>query len=203
MKSLSSLNLPKNLEISADGENKLESLWTGAVVFLFVQDNLLLIKRSETMPSHRGQMAFVGGHKQGDENPWETAQREFNEETGLSQDLLNFEGVLDLVQTSTRSRIFPVVCSLDMEPSDFISKIESNGEWDEAILYPFKNLLRFKRWSFAKGVMEKHERLIKFYPIMRNNYISSSGDVDRNHLLWGATAKMIWNFFNYYHEDVK
>ena len=203
MKSLFDLNLPRELITSAKDGATPESSWTGAVVFLFVREHVLFIKRSETMPSHRGQIAFVGGHRQSGENPWETAQREFNEETGMDPSLLRLAGFLDVVKTSTMSKIVPNVCYLDMDPAEFVAKIRSNGEWSEAMMVPFESLLDKDCWTFARSVLRDSEYLIKFYPIMRNSYLAHSGDNGKDHLLWGASAKMIWNFFKFYGDDAK
>ena len=55
--------------------------WKGAVLFLCNEDHVFLIKRAEAMPTHGGQIAFVGGHKKPDEtDAWVVAQREFEEE---------------------------------------------------------------------------------------------------------------------------
>ena len=196
MKSLLSLNLPKELIPSAKLGELPESSWSGSVVFLFVRDHILLIKRSETMPSHSGQIAFVGGHKLEGETPWQTAKREFEEETGMLGSQLRFVGLLSMVQTATRSLISPNLCFLDMDPEYFIKNIKSNGEWSDAMLLPFNSLLEKSRWRCAKSVRQKRENLILFYPIMRKSYISHTGDNGKDHLLWGATAKMIWDFFD-------
>ncbi len=127
MKPLLSLNLPKSFTSSAKTEVAPASAWSGAVVFLFVGEYVLFIKRSETMPSHRGQIAFVGGHRQGNETPEETARREFEEETGLDASLIQIRGYLDIVKTSTRSKICPVVCEIDYGPEKFIK--EHKKQW--------------------------------------------------------------------------
>jgi 8-oxo-dGTP pyrophosphatase MutT (NUDIX family) len=46
-----------------------DSEWKGAVLFLFNEEFVFLIKRAEGMPTHGGQIAFVGGHKKSHE--WE------------------------------------------------------------------------------------------------------------------------------------
>ncbi|MCO4753988.1 MAG: CoA pyrophosphatase [Bacteriovoracaceae bacterium] len=203
MKSLFSLNLPKDLIPSAKSKDIPVKDWAGAVVFLFVRGNLLLIKRSEDMPSHSGQIAFVGGHKNSNETPTQTAAREFEEETGLSSSILDFVGILEPVKTASRSLIIPCVYQVDMDPEAFIKRLKSNGEWSEAILVPFKDIIQYDRWTFAKSIRIGEKNLIMFYPIMRNSYISSTGSAVKDHLLWGATAKMIWNFFKFYDLNVK
>ncbi|MCA8942709.1 MAG: CoA pyrophosphatase [Planctomycetes bacterium] len=46
-------------------------------------DTILLIRRTDSMPSHAGQIAFPGGSREGDESPLECALRESHEELGL------------------------------------------------------------------------------------------------------------------------
>tara|TARA_B100001971_G_C18266522_1_gene593267 strand:- start:2763 stop:3386 length:624 start_codon:yes stop_codon:yes gene_type:complete len=202
MKSLFNLNLPKDLIPSAKLDERPDKDWAGAVVFLFVGEYLLLIKRSESMPSHSGQIAFIGGHKLEGESPRQTAVREFEEETGLEARNLKVIGILDTVKTASSSLIYPCLCHIDMEPADFIKTIKSNGEWDEAMLVPFRDLLKYEKWTFAKSIRPDEQNPIFFYPIMRNTYISRTGEEGKDHLLWGATAKMIWNFFKFYELSV-
>lgn len=203
MKPLSNIKFPIRDISSANELTSPDDTWTGAVVFLFVEEHVLFIKRSESMPTHKGQIAFVGGHRNEGEGIFDTAAREFWEETGLGSSQLRFHGCLDEVKTSSKSVIVPVVCSINMKPEDFIQKIKSNGEWSEALLLPFSLLQDSSRWTFANSILRDSEGLIKFYPIMRETYISHSGDCGKDHLLWGATAKMIWNLFKFYGEDAK
>ena len=70
------LKIPKKLTQLSNiiGEDYPLDKWSGAVLFLVVEEKLVFIKRSETMPTHRGQIGFMGGHKLSDEsNPFETA----------------------------------------------------------------------------------------------------------------------------------
>jgi 8-oxo-dGTP pyrophosphatase MutT (NUDIX family) len=55
--------------------------WKGAVLFLCNEEHVFFIKRSEGMPTHGGQIAFIGGHKKNSEfDPWHVIQREFEED---------------------------------------------------------------------------------------------------------------------------
>jgi mannose-6-phosphate isomerase class I len=60
---LSQLQLPKNiLELSSTTyQENLVKNWTGAVCMVCVENTIIYIKRSETMPTHKGQIAFIGG----------------------------------------------------------------------------------------------------------------------------------------------
>ena len=39
----------------------IEQTWSGAVNMVFVEDSILLIKRTDDMPSHKGQVGFLEG----------------------------------------------------------------------------------------------------------------------------------------------
>ena len=66
----------------------------------------LLTKRSETVESHRGQIAFPGGMEALDDaSPWETAIRETEEEIGLPRKAILRIGELPGVTTFTGFRI--------------------------------------------------------------------------------------------------
>lgn len=194
---LKKLKLPQSIKdfTSIDTGNITVSQWAGAVNFLFIRDRLLFIKRSETMASHKGQLAFLGGHRKESEiEPLETALREFSEETGLDSDLLDVIGLSYPVYTSNYNIIFPVISYIDMGLQEFLDSIESNGEWVEALLYPVSSLAEIDKW--VRGDASNYS--IFFHPIIKNMYISKSGNTSESHLLWGATAQMIWKFFKNY-----
>jgi len=171
--------------------------WKGAVLFLCNEENIFLIKRSETMPTHGGQIAFVGGHKKSSEiNPWEVVQREFEEETGLEPRCLEFLGYLPAVMTARLQPIIPVVAKLMMPGDEFLHQAKSNGEWDDILSYPWVDLSIEKRWDFAwrNGYAKTP---VMFHTIRSGTYHSLKGSV-HPHLLWGATASMIWDFLRLY-----
>lgn len=191
------LNLPKSLNdySSIHTGNIPFSQWSGAVNFLFIRDHLLIIKRSETMASHKGQLAFVGGHRKDNEiEPLETAIREFSEETGLDGSVLEVIGLSEPVYTQNNNIIFPVISYVDMELETFLGSIESNGEWVDAFLYSADELGKGHKW--VRGSASQYS--IFFHPLVKGCYYSKSGNTSESHLLWGATAQMIWKFFNNY-----
>lgn len=149
------------------------------------------------MPTHAGQIGFIGGHKSAsDKSPIDTALREFEEETDVSKSLIEIIGVMQKTATSTQSTILPVIGYIDEEPSEFIGKLKSNGEWDEAILVPYSYIREVNRWTYGRAVRENSEYKINFCTIHEGDFLSNrvSGD-SQSHVLWGATAQMVWNFF--------
>lgn len=156
--------------------------WKGAVVFLCTEEHVIFIKRSEQMPTHSGQVAFIGGHKHPDEfDPWISAQREFFEETGLQSTLIEFMGYLPVIMTSRMQAIVPVMAKLTVSVEEFLQRVQSNGEWDVMIPYSWEELCREKDWHYA----------------WRNGYTRSPILFRQmrptGHLLWGATAAIVWD----------
>ncbi len=175
--------------------------WKGAVLFLVDRDYVYLIKRSESMPSHSGQIAFFGGHKKDNElTPEEVALREFEEETSLPRSSLDIYGVLKPVYTARLTPVIPVLAELKMSSSTFLNESVSNGEWDLLLAYNWKNLFDKEKWYFAwrNGLSRSP---VLFHNISKNAYQSKNLN-QQDQLLWGATAQMIWNFLKIYHQLV-
>lgn len=164
--------------------------WKGAVVFLCDENNVVFIKRSESMPTHSGQVAFVGGHKHSHESdPWISAQREFTEETGLQSTTIEFMGYLPVIMTSRLQAIVPVMAKIAIPMDEFVKRAKSNGEWDEMIIFPWEELCREKDWHYA----------------WRNGYTRSPVLFrpmrPTSHLLWGATASIVWDLLRRYYSE--
>jgi 8-oxo-dGTP pyrophosphatase MutT (NUDIX family) len=170
--------------------------WKGAVLFLCNEDHVFLIKRSESMPTHSGQIAFVGGHKKDIETPWDVAQREFEEETHHARGCLELLGFLPLVMTARNQPIVPVVARLSIPTAQFLAEVKSNGEWDDILAYPWSELIQEERWEFAwrHGYTQSP---VMFHAIREGTYLPLETNV-KPHLLWGATAHMIWNLLHLY-----
>lgn len=142
-------------------------------------------------------MAFVGGHARAGEDPWDVAQREFEEETALSKESLEFLGILPVVMTARLQPIVPVMCYLKITTEDFLRDVKSNGEWVDIIAYPWKELIQEDNWQFAwRNGYAKFPVL--FHPIRRGSFVPYSQD-HHTHLLWGATASMVWDFLRLYY----
>lgn len=169
--------------------------WKGAVLFLCNEEHVIFIKRAETMPTHGGQMAFVGGHKMAHEaDPWQTAQREFAEETSLKTTDLEFLGYLPVIITSRLQPIIPVMAKIHLPVTEFLQSARSNGEWSSILSYRWEDLTKEENWNFAwrNGYTKSP---ILFHTIKAQTYFPPSSD---SHLLWGATASMVWDFLRLY-----
>lgn len=185
----------QNNKLPQDAKN---SKWTSAVCFLLVGDSVAIIRRSDSMPSHKGQLAFIGGHRNPSENsPIDTAKREFFEESSLLAEDLEVHGLLPSVQTNYGKVIVPVLLEYKKSKSYFLDNATSNGEWEDLILVPLSYLGDLNLWKTGR-CFTSIEYDILFLPIIRGNFQSYQGHYESHHLLWGATARMIWSFFQIY-----
>jgi 8-oxo-dGTP pyrophosphatase MutT (NUDIX family) len=173
--------------------------WKGAVLFLCNEEHVFFIKRSEKMPTHGGQMGFLGGHRHAEEtDPWRVAQREFEEESNIDRSAIEFLGYLPVVMTARLQPIVPVMGKLIISTQEFFEQVQSNGEWDDVIAYPWSELIKEHNWEFAwRNGFAKFPVL--FHPIRRNTFRPLKNDF-HTHLLWGATATMVWDFLRLYYK---
>lgn len=193
--SLQSFLLPLDSTFSSLLKKKNEEpKWLGVVCFLIIDNHVILIKRSDEMPTHRGQMGFIGGHKKDDESLLEAALREFYEELSLETPP-TFLGFLPRVQTTLKNSIIPVVCELSLCLSDFLQKIKSNGEWVELFAVPLKKFYDLKGWGYGR-YFQNDSKPIFFFPIKAYTYQSHSGNNDEYYTLWGASAQMMVDFIS-------
>jgi 8-oxo-dGTP pyrophosphatase MutT (NUDIX family) len=170
--------------------------WKGAVVFLCNDSHVFLIKRSDLMPTHGGQIAFFGGHKKsGETDPWIVAQREYEEETGFSSSSIDFLGYLPGVVTARGEAIVPVMARTMASSEAILKEARSNGEWTDVIAYPWEKLMDEESWNFAWRY-GYGKTPVFFHTIEAKNYLSLNDH--QPHLLWGATAGMIWDFLRLY-----
>lgn len=133
-----------------------------------------LIRRTETMTSHRGQVAFPGGKRDPeDRSSMVTAVRETHEELGFAPEALEVHGRLDDVPTVTNFIITPWVAWLreDLVP------IPSEAEIARAFCVPL-----------APFVYEKPRA--RFFRGTGMTRIVPSWVVD-NETVWGATARIM------------
>lgn len=172
--------------------------WKGAVLFLCNEEYVFFIKRSEKMPTHGGQIAFVGGHKKELENdPWKVAQREFEEETNLPGSSIEFLGYLPVVMTARLQPIVPVMGKLLITPEEFMRDVQSNGEWDNYLIYPWRELIIETNWEY--GWRNGYGKVpVLFHALRKGNFTPKIQD-NLTHLLWGATAHMVWDFLRLYY----
>jgi len=180
------------------------SSWSGSVLCLLIEDGFFFIKRSEQMPRHKGQLAMVGGlRKVGESSPVQSAQREFIEETNIDISNIKICGPLPPVNTATKTLVIPILATTELSVKKFFQLIETNGEWDQGIWVPFDFLAQEENWTFAKRVSPRGSGGILFCGLPSNIIRMKEKSLGENHssqnyLLWGASARVIWNLMRLY-----
>jgi 8-oxo-dGTP pyrophosphatase MutT (NUDIX family) len=152
------------------------------LVPLYVNDgetHAVFTKRREDLRRHAGEISFPGGrHEQDVENLCETALREAHEEIGLPPAAVEIVGALQPVPTiATGYAVYP-----------FVGLIEPGREWTlspqevAAVLeLPLRRLLAGygRRRLVRRGL-----------PIRTDTYVVGE------HLIWGATARILADLFD-------
>jgi len=153
------------------------------LVSIHGETHLLLTRRTDTVQTHKGHIAFPGGMvDEDDRDRTATALRETKEELGIAADEILIIGLLDDLATPTGFVITPVVGFLrkapDMSPSA--------AEVAEVFFVPL---------SFLKD--ERHRR--------RETRITEFGPREMWHydyegrVIWGATATIICDLMSLLH----
>lgn len=136
----------------------------------------LLTKRSETLPHHRGQIAFPGGGREIGEDPWDAALRETQEELGIDSAKVVRMGELDETSTPSGFSIVPCVGAVPFPLDTEVNQHEI------AEVFPVP-LLAFTDFSTVEDRLVKIddvERWIRVYHVGKRQ-------------VWGLTARIIQN----------
>lgn len=152
----------------------------GAAVLVPLVDHprgmtVILTQRTESLPSHAGQIALPGGRRTPDEDtPEATALRESAEEIGLAPGRVRLLGRLNAHDTHTGYRVLPVVglvdSPLDLEPDP--SEVAAVFEVPVAhMLDPANHRLETR---LQRGV-ERQFRIIAY----------------KDYFIWGLTARVL------------
>ena len=155
----------------------------GAVLVPLFQRNgeifILFTKRSEDLPTHKGQISFPGGKKEEqDHSLLATALRETNEEIGIPISEVEIFGELDQIKTVTSNFLL----------SAYVGQIK----------YPFRLTIN------TQEVQEIIEIPFEFFTIEENwqskTFHLQEGPVEtwfiryQQHTVWGATAQLMKHF---------
>jgi 8-oxo-dGTP pyrophosphatase MutT (NUDIX family) len=140
----------------------------------------VFIKRPDTMPSHRGQIAFPGGKFENGVDPdlQATALREAHEEIGLSPDAVEVVARLDGIGTvASQFVITPYVGFLAAAPQ----LVPSPAEVVRVLEVPMSTLLDPERYHEERWDTRREDLAVDFY------------DLD-DETIWGATARILTSF---------
>ena len=150
--------------------------------------SVLITRRTDSVGSHKGQMAFPGGVSEPDEmsagarGVVQTALRETQEEVGIPVSSVEVLGVLPALTTITHFRVTPVVGFLRELIEGFSLELNTD-EIAEAFWVPLSTLM-------APGTYRtEHLRVGQVdYPIHVYQV--------QGHRIWGATGSMIKNLLD-------
>ena len=153
-----------------------------AAVLMLLRDGpagleVFLTRRSHEVSDHKGQVSLPGGAAEpGDADSAATALREANEEVGLDPTRVRMLGRLDDYTTITQYHITPIVASV----ASFEGLLGRTDEITDVFAFPVALLGDTKRVLRIRGEAFGRREEVLFIAF---------GD----HLLWGATARMLLN----------
>ena len=163
-----------------------DAMPAAALLLLYERDDgvhLLFQERSHLVEHHKGEISFPGGARdEGDANAAFTALRETHEEVGVAPGDVDLLGELDEIWTRSNFRLRPFVGWLREWPYPFVFAPEEVASLLEV---PLDHLL--DPATLADDVREVDGRRVVL-PSYR------WGD----HLIWGATARVLTNFLDVY-----
>jgi 8-oxo-dGTP pyrophosphatase MutT (NUDIX family) len=142
------------------------------------EPSILFTKRTESMPTHAGQISFPGGRlHSGDKSLVDTALRELEEEIGIAPDFVTVGGFLDPYETvNSGFMILPVVGFVREDFTLRINPGEVAGVFEAPLAFLCDPANR------RRSSVERNGALREFYVI---DYAG--------HTIWGATAEIIVN----------
>jgi 8-oxo-dGTP pyrophosphatase MutT (NUDIX family) len=146
--------------------------------------NVLFIRRSQKVRTHKGQISFPGGSFDPEDVTLEnTALREANEELGLEPEWLRIIGKLPATETVVSNfTVHPYVAVPRDRDTNLIFKPD-NFEVDHIFYVPLPELLKPSSLRLENWRVGGHSRTMVFYSY-------------ENYVIWGATAFILHNFIN-------
>lgn len=143
------------------------------------QVTVLFTKRTDSLPTHAGQISFPGGKMDpADANVMETAFREAREEIGLDPEFIEPVGFLNDYLTATGFRIAPLVAVIrqgfDVAPD--------HSEVAEIFEVPLGYLMNSRNHEIHTREWRGAQRLFYAMPY-------------EERFIWGATAGMLRNLY--------
>jgi 8-oxo-dGTP pyrophosphatase MutT (NUDIX family) len=141
--------------------------------------HFLLTRRTHEVQTHKGQISFPGGMREGKEALLKTALRETYEEVGIEESRVENLGRFHDYLSITGYRVTPFAGFLS-EPFATVPQVR---EVAEILQVPFRVFLDPSRLRIEKNWRHETETELYFY---------SHG----NHEIWGLTARMIKDFFD-------
>jgi 8-oxo-dGTP pyrophosphatase MutT (NUDIX family) len=141
------------------------------------QPHFLLTLRTEEVSTHKGQISFPGGMRQGEESLEQTALRETFEEVGIAPDRIEILGRFHDYLSITGHRVAPFAAYIQ----GHFDTVPQRGEVAEVLQVPWSLFLDPSRQRTER--MLRHGAMIDvyFYRYEPNE-------------IWGLTARIIKDF---------
>jgi 8-oxo-dGTP pyrophosphatase MutT (NUDIX family) len=137
---------------------------------------VVLTKRTESLPSHKGQIAFPGGGRELGEDAWAAALRETHEEIGIAAEKVLKLGQLDETDLPSGFRVLPCVGAL---PFPFQTRANPH-EIAEVFAIPVSAFASPGLVEERRVRLDGRERMLRIYHIGGRQ-------------IWGATARILQN----------
>ena len=165
-----------------------------SVLFLFGKSggaspelSVLITRRTTTVGSHKGQMAFPGGVSEVDElgafeDVVKTALRETEEEVGIPPSLVEVMGTLPPMNTITGFQVVPVVGLLS-SPIEHVNFSVNPDEIADLFWVPLRTLMSPETYRAEFKRVGDVSYPIHVYQVSE-------------HRIWGATGSMIKNLLD-------
>jgi 8-oxo-dGTP pyrophosphatase MutT (NUDIX family) len=136
----------------------------------------LLTRRADSLPHHRGQIAFPGGGRELGEDAWGAALRESQEELGLDPARILRVGQLDEAETPSGFRIIPCVGAV---PNPLETRANP-GEIAEVFAVPLLALANPQLVEDRRVRLDGADRVLRIYHVGGRQ-------------IWGLTARILQN----------
>jgi len=137
---------------------------------------VVLTKRADSLPSHKGQIAFPGGGRELGEDAWAAALRETHEEIGIPPERVLRLGQLDETDLPSGFRVLPCVGAL---PFPFETKPNPH-EIADVFAIPLSALSNPSLVEERRVRLDGRDRMLRIYHIGGRQ-------------IWGATARILQN----------
>jgi 8-oxo-dGTP pyrophosphatase MutT (NUDIX family) len=136
---------------------------------------VVLARRSERVPHHKGQICFPGGSRDpGDADLFATALREAGEELGIRRENVELIGAMEPVPTVTGFFIQPYVVRIPGETRFALDDFEM----EEVFEVPLSVFAEYDRYRYAETTFLGEEYRVYFFDY-------------GPHTIWGATARIL------------
>jgi 8-oxo-dGTP pyrophosphatase MutT (NUDIX family) len=139
--------------------------------------HFLLTRRTETVQTHKGQVSFPGGMREGEEELLQTAIRETYEEVGIPEKNIEILGRFHDYISITHYRVTPFVAFLH---APFTIRPQAS-EVAEVLQVPFETFLDPSLLRIGRTEFEQRDVNVYYYSYGANQ-------------IWGLTARIIKEF---------